>query len=864
MDFETQTVARPAPPVSRPSSPGLSSSAPDEGRFPPGTLLLDRYRIVALLGRGGMGGEVYRATDLKLGQSVALKFLPQDAIRDERALARFHDEVRIARQVSHPNVCRVYDIGEIEGQRFLSMEYVDGEDLASLLRRIGRVPTDKALEIARKICAGLAAAHDKGVLHRDLKPANVMLDGRGNVLIADFGLAAIGGQVQAHEIRHGTPAYMAPEQLAGKEVTVKSDIYALGLLLYEIFAGKRAFDAGTLAELIKLEETTPPPSLVTLVKDIDPAIERVILRCLAPDPRNRPVSALSVAAALPGGDPVAAALAAGETPSPDMVAASGETEGLRPRTAMALLAAVAAGLILVAWLTAKSTLLEKIPFETPPEALSVKAADLARSLGYADRARGAASGYSTDNDYTDWLPNFDPSPARWANLGAGQPAVVYFWSRQSPRYFDPGYDLQVSEDRPAMEVSGELQVSLDTAGRLLLFKAVPPQKEEAKGPPPAANWNALFAAAGLDPTKFQPADPQWTPLAAFDARAAWTGAYPTAPKIPLRVEAASWRGKPVFFKLIPPWTRPGRMQETETGAGKRARQFLSLTVVCILVLAAAFMARRNTRLKRSDVRGAARLAGFVFAAYALEFLLSMYHLPDADELGLIADAVSKALFQAAVVWILYLAVEPFVRRLWPQTIVSWSRILGGKLRDPLVGGDILIGVAFGLFWCVLFDLMFLYDQMRGGAPHPGGLDTLLGVRFMAAGFLSQLASAVVFAFGTFFLMFLLRLVLRKQWLAAAVFVALLTANGALSYAELWTIPVFVVVYAVLALLLLRYGIVPLIVSVLTADCLLNAPISLDFSAWYIASSLVSLLLFLGIALYGFRCTVAGKPLFELE
>jgi hypothetical protein len=113
-------------------------------------------------------------------------------------------------------------------------------------------------------------------------------------------------------------------------------------------------------------------------------------------------------------------------------------------------------------------------------------------------------------------------------------------------------------------------------------------------------------------------------------------------------------------------------------------------------------------------------------------------------------------------------------------------------------------------------------------------------------------------------MFLLRLVLRKQWLAAAVFVALLTANGALSYAELWTIPVFVVVYAVLALLLLRYGIVPLIVSVLTADCLLNAPITLDFSAWYIASSLVSLLLFLGIALYGFRCTVAGKPLFELE
>jgi len=848
---------------SRPSAPSATSSAADEGRFPPGTLLLDRYRIVALVGKGGMG-EVYRATDLKLGQSVALKFLPEDAIRDEGALARFHDEVRIARQVSHPNVCRVYDIGEIEGQRFLSMEYVDGEDLASLLRRIGRVPADKALEIARKICAGLAAAHDKGVLHRDLKPANVMLDGRGNVLIADFGLAAIGGQVEAHEIRHGTPAYMAPEQLAGKEVTVKSDIYALGLLLYEIFTGKRAFEAGSLAELIKLEEGTAPASLVTVVKDIDPAIERVILRCLAPDPRNRPASALAVAAALPGGDPVAAALAAGETPSPDMVAASGETEGLKPRTAVLLLAGAIAGLIGVAVLTPRMTLLEKIPFETPPEALAVKAHDLARALGYTERAIGAAAGYATDKEYTDWLKKSDPSRARWANVGAGQPAIVYFWYRQSPRYFDPGYDLSVSEDRPAMQVSGEAEISLDTAGRLILFKAVPPQKEEAKGPPPATDWTALFAAAGLDATKLQPADPQWSPLAGFDARAAWTGAYPNAPKIPLRVEAASWRGKPVFFKLISPWTRPGRMQEAEASAEARARETLVDTVVCILVLAAAWMARRNTRLKRSDTRGAARLAGFIFAAFTLQDFLSMYYLPNGDELGLTIDALSEALFQAAVVWLLYLAVEPFVRRHWPQTIVSWSRILGGKLRDPLVGADILIGVAFGLFWSVLLLLMFLFDQTRGGAPHAGGVDSLMGMRYLAAGFLGQLAGSVGSAFGCFLLMFLLRVILRLQWLAAAAFVALWVVYQTLAMGELWVAPFEVVVYAVFALLILRYGIVPLIVSILTADCLLNAPITLDFSSWYIASSLVSLLVFLGIAIYGFRCTMAGRRLFELE
>ena len=188
-----------ASPRKRDSSPSsrISSSSDsfDGARFIPGTVLEDRYRIVAMAGRGGMG-EVYRAEDLKLSQTVALKFLPESIAQDGAALARFHREVRIARQVSHPNVCRVFDIGEADGLPFLTMEYVDGEDLATLLRRIGRLPSDKAIEIARQICAGLAAAHEHGVIHRDLKPANVMIDGRGKVRITDFGLADIAGQFQ--------------------------------------------------------------------------------------------------------------------------------------------------------------------------------------------------------------------------------------------------------------------------------------------------------------------------------------------------------------------------------------------------------------------------------------------------------------------------------------------------------------------------------------------------------------------------------------------------------------------------------------------------------------------------------------------
>ena len=386
IDFST--VTSPLPPSQKTPSrkgsrpPSSSSSRPpssadyliNEGRFLPGRLIAGRYRIIALLGKGGMG-EVYRADDLTLGQQVAVKFLPDEAASDEGLLERFRNEVRMARRVSHPNVCRVYDVGEVDGQTFYTMEYVDGEDLSSLLRRIGRLPQDKAIEIARQLCAGLAAAHTKGVLHRDLKPANIMLDGRGQAVIMDFGLAGISDDIRGAEIRSGTPAYMAPEQLAGQEVSPRSDLYSLGLVLYEVFTGKRAFEKvgeRTAAVLHGHADRTPSrPSSV--VKDLDPAVEKVILRCMESSPTARPANALAVAAALPGGDPLAAALAAGETPSPQLVAASGETTGLRPRIAVAILAATLLGLSIGTYLTIRYSALEKMHLEQTPEVLAQKA-----------------------------------------------------------------------------------------------------------------------------------------------------------------------------------------------------------------------------------------------------------------------------------------------------------------------------------------------------------------------------------------------------------------------------------------------------------------------------------------------------------
>src|SRR5689334_16192552 len=242
---EFATVASPNKVAVAPAS--FTQSQPTVSRFAPGTVLDTRYRIIALLGRGGMG-EVYRADDLKLGNAVALKFLPPSLERDIGLLDRFHAEVRNARQIAHPNVCRVYDIGEIDGRHCFTMEYIDGEDLASLLRRIGRLPHDKAVELGHQLCAGLAAAHDNGLLHRDLKPANIMIDGRGRARITDFGLALRADEAGAVREFAGTPAYMAPEQLQGGSASVRSDLYALGLILYEMFTGKRPFEGESRAD----------------------------------------------------------------------------------------------------------------------------------------------------------------------------------------------------------------------------------------------------------------------------------------------------------------------------------------------------------------------------------------------------------------------------------------------------------------------------------------------------------------------------------------------------------------------------------------------------------------------------------------
>ena len=838
-----------------------------EGHYVAGTTLADRYRIVALLGKGGMG-EVYRAEDLRLSQTVALKFLPEAMLHDQAARDRFHQEVRLAREIAHPNVCRVFDIGEADGRLFLTMEYVDGEDLASLLRRIGQLPQSKGLDIARQMCAGLAAAHDHGVLHRDLKPGNIMLDGRGRVRITDFGLAALGENLEREELRAGTPAYMAPEQLAGTEVTARSDIYSLGLVLYEIFTGKKAFEAATLADLVRLREHSSPTSISAIVRDIDPLVERVILRCLEKDPAKRPATALQVAAALPGGDPLAAALAAGETPSPEMVAAAGETEGLRPALAWICLVVAIIGLGAAAFLAEKATIVGAVPLRDSPDVLAAKAREFAKSIGYTAAPLDTSYGIGGWSGYINFVEKHDQSTTRWKNLSTGTPPVMAFWYRESPRYIDVDaftFTPMATPNSPANDVTGACQIFLDTLGRLIGLECVPPEFVSSTEPAPPPKWEPLFAAAGLDMKGFHEVAPQWTELVEADTRAAWEGHWPDHPDIPLRIEAGAFRGIPVYFETHSPWDRPTRMQEEESRASDTAQNVVELTLFFAVVAFGVVLAARNLRANRGDRSGAFRLALGVFCAVSVVTLLFAHNVPTIHELLIFLIAVGWGLVYAALVWLIYIAIEPHVRRRWPHVLISWSRLLAGQFRDPLVGRDLLIGIVMAVFLDVIARAAQLAPQWMGRTPvapsRAVDLAQLNGLRIVLADFGLNFTIFVFIAFAVFFVFFLLRLLVRREWLAVLIISSLFAIPGLFGSHPFLNSIAALASMGLTFLVLIRFGFLPLVVG-MTLDNVLEAfPLTAHLSAWY-AEPTIFVFTVLGIvSIFSFYNSLGGKPIF---
>jgi serine/threonine-protein kinase len=866
-------AGRTSPPSRKPSTPSRHSSAHtisdslDHARFVAGTILNERYRVVGLLGRGGMG-EVYRAEDLTLEQPVALKFLPEALSADGAALARFHREVRVARQISHRNVCRVYDIGETEGMHFLSMEYIRGEELSSVLKRFGRLPTDKATEIARQVCAGLAAAHDAGVLHRDLKPANVMIDENGDVRITDFGLAGLMEEFGDGAALEGTPEYMSPEQLSGKELTARSDIYSLGLVLYEIYTGRKAFTAATLTDILRLRKTVSMPESPSLiVKDVDPLVERVVERCLAVDPKERPASALQVAAALPGGDPLAAALAAGETPSPEMVAAAPKHGSLRPTVALALLAATLAALALALFLTNRTALHRLVPLDKSAQGLHERATEIAHKFGY-EAATDSESGFFIQGDYLDYLRKSDATPHRWDKLKTGRPVALGFWYRQSPRYLVPFNRQEATSIDPPHTVSGMAGVSLDARGRLIGFYGVPPQMVETQStPPPAFDWTQLFAEAGLDIREFAQTDPKWVPPHAFDQRAAWEGHQPGQPDSPMRIEAAAFQGKPVSFQIVHPWNRPARQEEAQGSANERAAQAFAICLFFVILLGAALLARHNLRLGRGDRRGAFRLAAFVFLLEMISWLFGTHHVAEVNgEFGLFVENLAWTLLLACMLWLIYVALEPFVRRRWPGRIISWNRLLAGDWRDPLVGRDLLLGALFGFGDILLSYAQRFVPQWLGMATptptliHPA---TLSGTQYVIPILAAQTINALIFPSALMFLLLLFSIILRRDRLALVLLFIAVALLSALS-GEHFALDLFFALTgaALIFFVLLRFGLLACVFMQFFALMFYFYPMTTDFSLWYAGVPALALAVGLALILFGFKSSLAGQPLFR--
>ena len=658
-----------------PSSTGIG-----DARFVPGRVFAARFRIVSLLGRGA-SGEVYRADDLRLGQPVALKLLTTLGASPSEALARFAVEVRLARTIAHPNVCRVFDIGEAEHWHYLSMEYVDGETLASVRERIGRLPPEKVIDVARQLCAGLAAAHDHGVLHRDLKPANVMLDGRGRVRIMDFGLAMHPGE---HIDRiAGTPAYIAPEQLAGREPTERSDLFSLGLVIYEIVTGEPALRALSFVE--RAGKMLNPETL-SFPSGIEPRVIEIIRQCLATDPVERPRSALHVAAHFPGGDALAAALADGRVPTPDIVASAHDGGVIGPAAAAAVLGLVVTGLGLIGL---RGEILTVAPTDVPkpPEALAERSRELLGRLGEDSKAVDQEFGFETVDN------------------GKGG-RMVRFVYRTSPAPLTPFNLLHVvTRSDPPNDVAGMATVTLDTSGRLIAFSRI---VTDPLRPASEPRWADVFREANLDLGSFDRAPVDRRPLVPHDDAMAWVRLQPGAE--PLRVTGATLAQIPVAFN-----TQPTSAQEHDRRVLSTQRSGLSEGVlwasVIVIFSGTAVMVRRHLRASEGDLHGARTLAAVAIIGGLLSMMLQAHHVRDVvQELLVLLSMVGWCLVWGGFSWLAYLAFEPYVRRLWPRTLITWTRVLSGRFNDPLVGRDLLLGILAGTFVAVASLLIIMMHE----------------------------------------------------------------------------------------------------------------------------------------------------------
>jgi serine/threonine-protein kinase len=355
----------------------------------------------------------------------------------------------------------------------------------------------------------------------------------------------------------------------------------------------------------------------------------------------------------------------------------------------------------------------------------------------------------------------------------------------------------------------------------------------------------------------QPADPVWTWLAASDTRAAWTGVWPGS-KRPLRVEAAALGGRPVAFMLAGPWQTPWRTPEP-ANAGTTVFLLLLMCMAVAVLVIGVVLARNNLRQNRGDRRAAARLAVSI-TALLLGLWGSSVHLVLAS--GLLATfllAVCTSVFYGALLWTVYIALEPFVRRHWPQVLVSSTNVLSGHVADPVVGRGVLLGVGYGVGFALILRCLRLWLFEDGFTPDPPEAELLLGLRQAAGVVFEEAVYAVRNVLFYFFVLFVLRVLLRNQWAAAIAFTVFWTIFVALGSQPAWEGAVVgFLLFGSTAFVVLRWGLLSLAVGLFVVELLLDPPVTLDASAWYFGNMLLLLAIVVGLTVWSFYTSLGGR------
>jgi len=424
----------------------------------------------------------------------------------------------------------------------------------------------------------------------------------------------------------------------------------------------------------------------------------------------------------------------------------------------------------------------------------------------------------------------------------------------------PGSSASLN-DPPLNQLSGMVSVILDTHGRLYSFLGAPPQVDDGKEPPHPFDWSVFLKAAGFDPATLVPVPSARIHSVAFDERLAWTGTQEGAPKLPLRIEAASWRGKPVFFSIIGPWSTPARMVAPKVTLTEMVLQWVGVSLFLLIVLGSSVLAYRNWRIGRGDLRSALRLGIAITGLTVVAWLFSGARVLSAGLLNHFTAAAGIGLFLGGALGLSYLAIEPFVRRRWPHALVSWARLFSGRFHDPLVAGHALIGIALGAIWSLVFEAEALTSEVYGALPTFSWMASFSGVRPMMAQVVNVATQSLTIAIATLFLLYLARVILRRDILACGVFVLLTTAFAAANSANpLVDVGFSLVQYSFFVWIMLRVGLLPTVMAIFVSSILPAMTMTTDLGAWYATPTIFAALLTLAGGLVAFRWATHGKRL----